>query len=77
MHQGEKNWRKDFEQYDSATSLVCHPCGWSNLWFNIFEAYPYPEITGENLLLSREIPGFYFIFDKGKFARKKNSYAYI
>ena len=37
--------------------------------FNIFEAFPYPGITGQNWSPSREIPGsrdLLFSFNKGK-----------
>ena len=39
--------------------------------FNIFEAFPYPGIMGQNWPLSREIPGFNFFIFKGKLMTKK------
>ena len=39
-----------------------------------FEAFPYPGITGQNWLLSREIQGFIFL-NKRKLTTK-NSYAF-
>ena len=32
------------------------------LEFHIFEAFQYPGITGQNLPLSRKIPGFNYLF---------------
>ena len=44
--------------------------------FNIFEAFPYPGITGQNWPLSRKFPGFNFFLNKGKLTTKKKSYAF-
>ena len=41
------------------------------LGFNISGAFPYPGITGQNWLPSREIPGFNFFLNKEKLTTKK------
>ena len=40
------------------------------VYFDIYEAYPHPGITGQNWPLSREIPGYNFIFNKSNAIKK-------
>ena len=37
--------------------------------FDIFEAFPYPEITWQNLPLSHQIPGLNLFFNEGKLTK--------